>query len=222
MRAPSTGVARVRHPGEPDHVRGGVDGDDAHDGRPFGGPVGCGRAPGRRVHAARGARRRACEAARGHPPHRRRPLGRAATGHARRGHAPRLGSVAVAPGLRHARRGGVDNVVRFARLRFHGRLMDDARADEVEALVSHARAALADGIPVPLYVSGDSDRRARGRGAAARGAAGGRGRRRVPHLRAVERGRASASASWCGGGKAAALGNWNRVAWAVLPRLRGA
>jgi len=114
----------------------------------------------------------------------------------------------------------VDNVVRFARLRFRGRLIDDARADEVDALASHARAALADGIPVPLYVSGDS---AGGLEALVPrhvvllvGVDGDDFLIYEPSSGALHRHRFVA-----GGGKAAALGNWNRVAWAVLPKVRG-
>ncbi len=114
----------------------------------------------------------------------------------------------------------VDNVVRFARLRFRGALVDDARADELDALTSHARAALADGIPVPLYVSGDSDR---GLEAVVPrhvvllvGVDGDDFLIYEPSSGAVHRHR-----FLVGGGKAAALGNWNRVAWTVLPRAKG-
>lgn len=114
----------------------------------------------------------------------------------------------------------VDNVVRFARLRFRGAVVDDARADEVAALACHARAALADGIPVPLYVSGDSTR---GLEAVVPrhvvllvGVDGDAFLIYEPSSGAVHR-----HAFAVGGAKAAALGNWNRAAWAVLPRLRG-
>ena len=50
----------------------------------------------------------------------------------------------------------VDNTVRFASQRFYGKLVDDRRPDEVEDFISLAAAALRDGIPVPLYVGGDS------------------------------------------------------------------
>lgn len=114
----------------------------------------------------------------------------------------------------------VDNVVRCARLRFRGVLVDDARADEVSALVSHARAALADGVPVPLYVSGDSDRGLEGvvprHVVLLVGVDGEDFLIYEPSSGAVHRHRFVV-----GGGKAAALGNWNRVAWAVLPRVKG-
>ncbi len=114
----------------------------------------------------------------------------------------------------------LDNVTRFAGLRFRGVLVDDARADEVAALDSHLRAAVADGIPVPLYASGDS-----GRGLD----------KAIPrHVVLVvgidEEGflvyEPSSGAlhrldlGALGGGPLAALGNWNRVNWAVLPRMR--
>lgn len=114
----------------------------------------------------------------------------------------------------------VDNVVRCARLRFRGALVDDARADEVAALVAHARAALADGIPVPLYVSGDF---LGGLEAVVPrhvvllvGVDGEDFLIYEPSSGAVHRHRFVA-----GGGKAVALGNWSRASWAVLPRARG-
>ena len=115
----------------------------------------------------------------------------------------------------------LDNVTRFAGLRFRGALVDDAQADEVAALVAHVRSAVADGIPVPLYASGDS---ARGLGTVIP--------RHVVLVVGLE-GEAflvyepSSGAlhhldlSAVGGGPVAALGNWNHVGWAVLPVLRG-
>jgi hypothetical protein len=52
----------------------------------------------------------------------------------------------------------LDNAVRFAGLRFHTRMIDDRDHDDLAALFAHAGVALADGIPVPLYVGGDSRR----------------------------------------------------------------
>jgi hypothetical protein len=52
----------------------------------------------------------------------------------------------------------LDNAVRFAGLHFHTRMVDDRDHDELAALFAHAGVALADGIPVPLYVGGDSRR----------------------------------------------------------------
>jgi len=113
----------------------------------------------------------------------------------------------------------VNNETRFAGLRFRGALVDDSRADEVAALATHARAALADGIPVPLYVSGDS---ARGLDAVVPrhvvllvGVDGDGFLVYEPSSGAVHRHEFVVS-----GSKAAALGNWNRLAWAVLPRAK--
>ncbi len=115
----------------------------------------------------------------------------------------------------------LDNATRFGSLRFRGALVDDARADEVAALGAHVRSAVADGIPVPLYASGDS--------------AGGLDTvipRHVvlvvgldgedflvyePSTGALHR----LDLRALGGEPLAALGNWNRVGWAVLPRSRG-
>jgi hypothetical protein len=52
----------------------------------------------------------------------------------------------------------LDNTVRFAGLRFHTRVLDDRNREELAAFFAHASVALADGIPVPLYVGGDSSR----------------------------------------------------------------
>jgi hypothetical protein len=113
----------------------------------------------------------------------------------------------------------VDNETRFGGLRFRGALVDDARDDEVAALAAHARAALADGVPVPLYVSGDSSR---GLDAVVPrhvvllvGVDGGGFLIYEPSSGAVHRHEFAV-----GGGKAAALGNWNRAAWVVLPRAK--
>ncbi len=114
----------------------------------------------------------------------------------------------------------VDNLTRFAGLRFRGVLVDDARADEVAALAADARAALADGIPVPLYASGDS---ARGLDSVVPrhvvllvGVDGDAFLAYEPSSGALHR----LDLSVVGRGPLAALGNWNRVAWAVLPRAR--
>ena len=50
----------------------------------------------------------------------------------------------------------LDDETRFAGVRFHGAILDDASADMVTAAAAHARAALRDGIPVPLFTGGDS------------------------------------------------------------------
>ncbi|WP_291383151.1 hypothetical protein [Demequina sp.] len=114
----------------------------------------------------------------------------------------------------------VDDLTRFAGLRFRGVLVDDARADEVSALAAHARAALADGIPVPLFVSGDSDR---GLDAVVPrhvvllvGVDGDAFLVYEPSSGALHR----LDLGSVGGGPVAALGNWNRLAWAVLPKAK--
>jgi hypothetical protein len=114
----------------------------------------------------------------------------------------------------------VNNLTRFAGLRFRGVLVDDARADEVAALAAHVRAALADGIPVPLYASGDS---ARGLESVVPrhvvllvGVDGDAFLVYEPSSGALHR----LDLTSVGGGPVAALGHWNRVAWAVLPRAR--
>ncbi|MDE0572665.1 hypothetical protein ON058_04460 [Demequina sp. B12] len=50
----------------------------------------------------------------------------------------------------------VDNVTRFAGVRFRGAILDDTDPTLMEAAIAHASAALRDGIPVPLYTGGDS------------------------------------------------------------------
>ncbi|MDN4478985.1 hypothetical protein QQX10_11865 [Demequina sp. SYSU T00039] len=50
----------------------------------------------------------------------------------------------------------VDDRTRFAGLRFAGRLVDDSTSEALAPLLAHARRALADGIPVPLFSAGDS------------------------------------------------------------------
>lgn len=52
----------------------------------------------------------------------------------------------------------LDNAVRFAGLRFHTRIVDDRSREDLAAFFAHASVALADGIPVPLYVGGDTRR----------------------------------------------------------------
>lgn len=114
----------------------------------------------------------------------------------------------------------LDNATRFAGLRFRGALIDDSKPDEVAALALHLRAAVSDGIPVPLYASGDS--------------AGGLSSvvpRHVVLVVGADGDRflvyepSKGSLHWLdlgalGGEPLAALGNWNRVGWVVLPRMR--
>lgn len=114
----------------------------------------------------------------------------------------------------------IDDATRLAGLRFRGALVDDARDDEVQAFAAQARAALADGIPVPLYVGGDS----------ARGWSTVLPRHVVllvasdgdafvvyePSSGALHRWKPGTAAS----ARVKALGGWNRVEWAILPRPR--
>ncbi|WP_062387378.1 hypothetical protein [Demequina iriomotensis] len=50
----------------------------------------------------------------------------------------------------------VDEHTRFAGLRFRGALVDDSTPEALAPLLAHVRRAVHDGIPVPLYASGDS------------------------------------------------------------------
>ncbi|MBN2177733.1 MAG: hypothetical protein JW722_08805 [Demequinaceae bacterium] len=52
----------------------------------------------------------------------------------------------------------VDNHTRFLGLRFHGGIVDDTDETDLDAMITRATAALIDGIPVPIYASGDSSR----------------------------------------------------------------
>lgn len=117
----------------------------------------------------------------------------------------------------------IDNSIRFAGVRFQGRMIDDRNPLEVNGLIAHASAALADGIPVPLYTGGDS---AQGLQAVIPrhvvlvvGRDGddllvyepGAGRvipMPVARLRASQ------------AGPHPALGHWSRVTWAVVPKRR--
>lgn len=111
-------------------------------------------------------------------------------------------------------------VTRFAGVAFRGAVLDDAHADTVTAAVAHASAALRDGIPVPMYTSGDSRL-----GLATV----------VPRHVVLLVGRTGggfevyepgaghvvplAEARLYGPGpREAAYGNWTRAAWLVLPR----
>lgn len=117
----------------------------------------------------------------------------------------------------------IDDAIRFAGLRFRGRLIDDRNPAEVAGFIAHAKAAVADGIPVPLYAGGDSSRGwqsvvprhvvllvgREGPGFLVYEPGAGRvvalpdsalhARNAAPHP---------------------ALGNWSRATWAVLPRSR--
>ena len=50
----------------------------------------------------------------------------------------------------------VDNVARCAGIKFRGMVVDDADGADLAAAIAHSSASLRDGIPVPMYVGGDS------------------------------------------------------------------
>jgi hypothetical protein len=116
----------------------------------------------------------------------------------------------------------VDNVARCAGIKFRGMVVDDADGADLEAAIAHSSAALRDGIPVPMYVGGDSSL---GVGTAVprhvvllvgregdllriyEPGSGAVHRVAVPDLRQPH-------------GRLAALGNWSRIVWLVLPKPR--
>ncbi len=116
----------------------------------------------------------------------------------------------------------VNNATRFAGLAFRGALVDDTDDADVNALISHASAALRDGIPVPIYAAGDS----------ARGIDTVIPRHVVLLVRRLQAGFAAYEPSSArlyaitdaqvraGGAGLKALGNWSHVAWMILPRAR--
>lgn len=114
----------------------------------------------------------------------------------------------------------VDNVTRCAGLRFRGVVVDDANTAQIGALATHAAAALADGIPVPLYSGGDSSMGLEGvvprHVVLLTGHGDGSFRIYEPSSGAVH----ALAAADLGPPhrRLAALGNWSRVCWAVLPR----
>lgn len=114
----------------------------------------------------------------------------------------------------------IDNATRFAGLRFGGHVVDDAQPAELLALVTHARAALADGIPVPMYVSGDSSRgvdKAIPRHVVLLvGADGDDFLVYEPSSGTVHKWTPEVA----GERNLKAFGGWNRVAWVILPRWR--
>lgn len=107
---------------------------------------------------------------------------------------------------------------RCAGARYDGAWVNDASADEVASLAAQVRAAVLDGLPVPLYVGGDS---ARGLAAAVPRhvvlAVAGDGEGVAiyePSSGALYRHvMTTASAR-----RDPAYGNWNRIVWAVLPK----
>ena len=113
----------------------------------------------------------------------------------------------------------VDNIARCAGLRFRGFVVDDADPADLAAGLAHASAALRDGIPVPLYVAGDSSM---GLDAVVPrhvvlmvGRKGDDFHVYEPSSGAVH---AVPIAQFSQPhGRLAALGNWTRLAWFVLP-----
>jgi hypothetical protein len=116
----------------------------------------------------------------------------------------------------------VNNATRFAGVAFRGAVVDDTDDADVDALISHASAALRDGIPVPIYASGDS----------ARGLDTVIPRHVVLLVRRLPAGFCVYEPSSArlhaitdaqvreGGVGLKALGNWSHVAWMILPRAR--
>ncbi len=117
----------------------------------------------------------------------------------------------------------IDDVVRCAGVKFDSVTIDPGNEVDTRAILTHVSAALADGIPVPLFTSGDS---ARGLStviprhvvlAVARTADG---------LRLYEPSRGALYSVTeqqlaTPGAALPALGHWNRLAVAVVPRARG-
>lgn len=114
----------------------------------------------------------------------------------------------------------LDDVTRFSGLRFRGAILDDSDAAAMDAAIVHAAAALRDGIPVPLYVGGDTS-----------GGVDEAIPRHVVLLTArtedgfevyePSSGRVlplAAARMLEGGDKEPALGHWSRLTWMVLPR----
>ncbi len=116
----------------------------------------------------------------------------------------------------------VDNHTRFLGLKFHGGIVDDTDETDLDAMITRATAALIDGIPVPLYASGDSSR---GLDTVVP--------RHVVLLTHVIKGGflayepASAEQHFIsdkqlreGGTGLKALGNWSHVSWMILPKAK--
>ncbi len=116
----------------------------------------------------------------------------------------------------------VNNATRFAGVGFRGAIVDDTDDADVDALISHASAALRDGIPVPIYASGDS---AKGIDTVIPRHVVLLVRRLADGFVAYEPGSArlypiTDDQIRQGGAGLRALGNWSHVAWMILPRAR--
>ncbi|MFW7414394.1 hypothetical protein [Demequina sp. SO4-18] len=116
----------------------------------------------------------------------------------------------------------MDDLTRFAGVAFRGAVLDDSDAVAVTAAVSHASAALRDGIPVPLYTSGDS--RSGLSTVMPRHVVLLTGR--TPHgFQVYEPGSGrvlplSEARLYGPGPKEPAYGSWTRASWLVLPKAR--
>jgi hypothetical protein len=116
-----------------------------------------------------------------------------------------------------------DNVARCAGVRLRGLVIDDAKPTDLAAAIAHVRAALRDGIPVPVYVGGDStvglDSVVPRHVVLITGYEGD-----VLHIYEPGSGAVhevhSADLSQPHG-RLKALGNWSRIVWLVLPTPRG-
>ncbi len=116
----------------------------------------------------------------------------------------------------------VNNTARFLGLRLVGAVVDDTDDPATQALIDHAAAAVLDGIPVPLYASGDSTR----------GIDTVLPRHVVLLTHRTDDGFLVYEPSSAalqpltdkqmldGGAQVKALGNWTHVSWMVLPRAR--
>lgn len=116
----------------------------------------------------------------------------------------------------------VDNNTRFLDLRFRGLLVDDEDAAELGRVLAYATAALKDGIPVPVYAAGDSDLgldTVIPRHVVLLVARDGDGFLAYEPSSARLH-RVTDEDLEAGGPKLKALGNWTRLAWTVLPRVR--
>jgi hypothetical protein len=116
----------------------------------------------------------------------------------------------------------VNNATRFAGVGFRGTVVDDTDDADIGALISHASAALRDGIPVPIYASGDS---AKGIDTVIPRHVVLLVRRLAAGFVAYEPGSARLYSITDdqirqGGAGLRALGNWSHVAWMILPRAR--
>ena len=116
-----------------------------------------------------------------------------------------------------------DNIARCAGVRMRGLIINDAAPTDLAAAIAHASAALRDGIPVPVYVGGDSstglDTVMPRHVVLLTGRVGDTLHIYEPGSGTVHEVEISALAQ--PHGRLKALGNWNRIVWLVLPTPRG-